>query len=60
LRARGGCGGIDTEVIDAERPTRNVERNVGAAGPRHRDLTLAGLHGGRTRITFEFAWHRTP
>jgi hypothetical protein len=59
--AVGRTDTLDMEVIEAERPTRNVERNVGASG---RVLTgtymLAELPGGGTRITFESAWLRVP
>jgi hypothetical protein len=52
---------LDVEVIEAERPTRNVERNVGASGRiATGTYTLAGLPGGGTRITFESAWLRVP
>jgi hypothetical protein len=49
------------EVIEADRPARNVERNVGTSGRvLTGTYTLAGLPGGGTRITFESAWLRAP
>jgi hypothetical protein len=52
---------LDMEVIESERPTRNVERNVAASGRvMTGTYTLAELPGGGTRITFESAWLRVP
>lgn len=53
---------IDIEVIEADTPIRNVERNVGSNG-RHvatGTYTLDQLAGGGTRIHFEYAWQQTP
>jgi carbon monoxide dehydrogenase subunit G len=60
--AAGRTDTVNMEVIEAERPTRNVERNVGAAGRRVATgtYTLAELPGGRTRVTFEYAWQKAP
>ena len=59
--AAGRSEALDMEVIEAERPTRNVERNVGASGRvATGTYTLAELPGGGTRITFENAWLRVP
>ena len=59
--AAGRTEALDMEVIEAERPTRNVERNAGASGRvATGTYTLAGLPGGGTRITFESAWLRVP
>ena len=59
--AVGRTDTLDMEVIEAERPTRNVERNVGASGRvLTGTYTLAGLPGGGTRITFESVWLRVP
>jgi hypothetical protein len=59
--AAGRTDTLDIEVIEAERPARNVERNVGASGRvMTGTYTLAGLPGGGTRITFESAWLRVP
>lgn len=57
----GRTEALDMEVIDAEPPTRTVERNVGASGRvATGTYTLAELPGGGTRITFESAWLRVP
>ena len=59
--AVGRTDTLDMEVIEAERPARNVERNVGASGRvLTGTYTLAGLPGGGTRITFESVWLRVP
>jgi hypothetical protein len=59
--AGGRTETIDIEVIEAERPTRTVERNVGSSGRvATGTYTLAGLPGGGTRISFESAWLRVP
>jgi hypothetical protein len=59
--AGGRTDALDMEVIDAERPARTVERNVGASGRvATGTYTLAELPGGGTRITFESAWLRVP
>jgi hypothetical protein len=53
---------IEIEVIEAEPPVRNVERNVGAGGHRVGTGTyrLEELPGGGTRVEFEYAWQRAP
>jgi hypothetical protein len=53
---------VDIEVIEAERPVRTVERNVGAAGKRVGTGTyaLADLPAGGTRVTFTYAWQQAP
>jgi Polyketide cyclase / dehydrase and lipid transport len=57
----GRAEAIDIEVIEAERPARNKERNVGASGRvATGTYTLDELPGGGTRITFESAWERVP
>ncbi len=59
--AGGRTDPLDMEVIEAEPPTRNVERNVSASGRvMTGTYTLAELPGGGTRITFESAWLRVP
>lgn len=59
--AAGRTDTLDMEVVEAERPTRNVERNVGASGRvLTGTYTLAELPGGGTRITFQSAWLRVP
>jgi len=58
----GRTESVEIEVVEADRPTRIVERNVGAGGRRvaNGTYTLAELPGGGTRITFEYAWQRAP
>jgi carbon monoxide dehydrogenase subunit G len=53
---------IEIEVIEAEAPSRNVERNIGAGGRRVATGTyrLDPLPGARTRVTFEYAWQSVP
>ena len=60
--AEGRTETIDIEVIQAERPARNVERNVSAGGRRVATGTyvLADLPDGGTRVAFEYAWRRAP
>ena len=59
--AGGRSEAIDMEVIEAERPARNMERNVGASGRvATGTYTLAELPGGGTRITFENAFVQVP
>ena len=57
----GRAEAIDIEVIEAERPARTKERNIGASGRvATGTYTLDELPGGGTRITFENAWERVP
>ena len=60
--AGGRTDSIEIEVVEADRPVRIVERNVGAGGCRIANGTyvLAGLPEGGTQITFEYAWQRAP
>lgn len=59
--AAGRSEVIDIEVTEAERPARNMERNVGASGRvATGTYTLDELPGGGTRITFETAWLKVP
>jgi hypothetical protein len=59
--AGGRSEALDIEVIEAERPARNMERNIGASGRvATGTYTLDELPGGGTRITFESAWERVP
>jgi hypothetical protein len=62
VNAAGRTDTIDIEVIAAERPTRIVERNVGAGGRRVATGTyiLADLPGGGTRIMFKYDWQKAP
>jgi hypothetical protein len=60
--AGGRTDEIDIEVISGDRPTKIVERNVGAGGGRigYGTYTLADLPDGGTRIQFEYSWERAP
>jgi hypothetical protein len=59
--AGGRSEALDVEVIEAERPARNMERSIGASGRvATGTYTLDELPGGGTRITFENAWERVP
>jgi len=53
---------VEIEVIEADPPTRNVERNVSAGGHRVGTGTyvLHELPDGGTRVNFEYAWQRAP
>lgn len=53
---------IDIEVIEAEPPSRIVERNLSAKGRRvgRGTYDLADLPGGGTRVAFTYAWERAP
>jgi hypothetical protein len=52
---------IDVEVTEAQRPSRTVERNVGASGRvATGTYTLEALPGGGTRVTLETAWLKVP
>ena len=65
-RVRSSFGALsdhaDIEVIDAERPTRIVERNIGAGGKRvaNGTYTLSELPGGGTHVQFEYSWQQIP
>jgi carbon monoxide dehydrogenase subunit G len=65
-RVRVSAGGrtdtVDIEVVDAERPTRIVERNVGAGGKRvaNGTYTLSALPSGATHVQFEYSWQQIP
>jgi Polyketide cyclase / dehydrase and lipid transport len=54
--------GVDIEVVEAEPPVRNVERNIGAGGKRvgFGTYTLTELPGGGTRVEFEYRWEQAP
>jgi carbon monoxide dehydrogenase subunit G len=62
VSAGGRTDSIEIEVVEADRPIRIVERNIGAGGRRVANGTyvLAELPGGGTRIMFEYAWERAP
>ncbi len=53
---------VEIEVIDAQPPFKNVERNIGAGGKRVATgtYTLTELPNGGTRIVFEYAWQKMP
>ncbi len=65
-RVQASAGGrtdeIEIEVISAQRPSKIVERNIGAGGKRvaNGTYTLEPLPSGGTRITFEYAWQQAP
>jgi uncharacterized protein YndB with AHSA1/START domain len=61
-RALGMSDVVDIEVIDAEAPTRIVERNTAAKAGRtgQGTYTLDRLPDGGTRITFEYRWVVAP
>ena len=58
----GRTENVEIEVIEAERPVKTVERNVGAGGKRvgTGTYTLADLPDGGTRVTFTYAWQQAP
>ena len=62
VRALGVSDVVDIEVVDAEAPTRIVERNVAAKAGRTAEgtYTLHRLPSGGTRIEFEYRWIVTP
>jgi Polyketide cyclase / dehydrase and lipid transport len=53
---------VEIEVIDAQPPFKNVERNTGAGGKRVATgtYTLTELPDGGTHIVFEYAWQKIP
>ncbi|MCO8129415.1 SRPBCC family protein [Acidimicrobiia bacterium EGI L10123] len=61
-RALGISDVVDLEVVDAERPSRIVERNVATKAGRTGEGTyeLAALPDGGTRVTFEYRWIVAP
>ncbi len=62
VTAGGRTDTVDIEVVDAERPTRIVERNIGAGGKRvaHGTYTLSALPDGGTHVQFEYSWQEIP
>ena len=62
VSAAGRTDTVDIEVVDAERPTRIVERNIGAGGKRVATgtYTLSALPSGGTHIQFEYSWQQIP
>ena len=61
-RALGISDVVDIEVIEAEAPTRIVERNVAQKAGRtgQGTYTLTALPDGGTRIEFEYRWIVAP
>ena len=53
---------VDIEVIEADAPVRNVERNVSAGGKRvgRGTYELTALATGGTRVSFTYSWDRAP
>jgi carbon monoxide dehydrogenase subunit G len=62
VTAAGRTDTVDIEVIDAERPARIVERNIGAGGKRVATgtYTLTERPEGGTHVQFQYAWQRIP
>jgi hypothetical protein len=62
VSAAGRTDTVDIEVIDAERPARIVERNIGAGGKRMATgtYTLTDRPEGGTHVEFEYAWQQVP
>ncbi len=62
VSAGGRTDTVDIEVIDAERPARIVERNIGAGGTRVATgtYTLTDRPEGGTHVEFEYAWQQVP
>jgi hypothetical protein len=59
--AGGRSQALEMEVIESQRPSRNVERSVSAGGRvMTGTYTLDELPGGGTRIAFESAWLTVP
>lgn len=61
-KAFGVTDTIDIEVIDAEAPTRIVERNTAQKAGRvgQGTYTLSARPGGGTHIDFEYRWIVAP
>jgi carbon monoxide dehydrogenase subunit G len=62
VSAAGRTDTVDIEVIDAEPPSRIVERNIGAGGKRVATgtYTLTDRPEGGTHVAFEYAWQQIP
>jgi uncharacterized protein YndB with AHSA1/START domain len=62
VRAFGTSDVIDIEVVDAEAPTRIVERNTAHKAGRTAQgtYTLSPTASGGTHIAFEYRWIVTP
>jgi hypothetical protein len=61
-KAGGRKEPVDIEVVDAEVPSRIVERNVSAKGKRVGKGTyeLVELPSGGTKISFTYSWQQAP
>jgi carbon monoxide dehydrogenase subunit G len=62
VSAGGRTETVDIEVVDAQRPVRIVEQNIGAGGKRVATgtYTLSALPDGGTHVQFEYAWQTAP
>jgi uncharacterized protein YndB with AHSA1/START domain len=62
VRALGMSDVVDIEVVDAEAPTRIVERNVAQKAGRtgQGTYTLTPTPSGGTHVEFEYRWLVTP
>jgi hypothetical protein len=62
VRAFGVSDVVDIEVVDAEAPTRIVERNIAQKAGRTAQgtYTLSPTASGGTHIEFEYRWLVTP
>ena len=62
VSAGGRTDTVDIEVVDAERPSRIVERNIGAGGKRvaNGTYTLSELPSGGTHVQFEYCLAADP
>jgi uncharacterized protein YndB with AHSA1/START domain len=62
VRAFGSSDVVDMEVVDAEAPTRIVERNTARKAGRTAQgtYTLSPTTSGGTHVEFEYRWIVTP
>ncbi len=62
VKKPGPADWLEMEVIESERPRRNVERATGANGRRltQGSYDLEPIEGGGTAISFELAWLEAP
>jgi uncharacterized protein YndB with AHSA1/START domain len=62
VRALGVSDVVDIEVVDAEAPSRIVERNTAQKAGRTAQgtYTLSPAASGGTRVEFEYRWIVTP
>src|SRR5689334_13413876 len=62
VKSMGVSDVIDFEVVEAEEPSRIVERNTAAKAGRtgQGTYTLTQLEAGGTRIEFEYRWIVAP